>query len=414
MLILKSKITITQQPTAVYPNRNLVTVLDFVNNIEINSAWQNLTDTGKIVLPKKVYYKNQFGKSITWDGQNIISGVNGKIPLVLRGDKIKIELGYEYNSLKISDENIKVISTQKTQINKVFEGYISNVDNRIPIELHFEDNMYVLKQIQAENKTWKGSEYTLESMLEEMLLTIPGNPFTIKKTIKGAPIETKIGDFTTQNETIAEVLNRLQKDYRFESYFRENELRCGYIVYYPEDIKTSNFKFQYNIISDDLLYKRKDDIIIGVEAKAYKMTATSKNNKDGTTKFKTEQISYFGYFKNNELQIVPVEQKPKTFDGEIRTINLKEMPLNQVKDYVTKELNRVTFDGWRGKFVTFGLPLVKHGDVVQLIDEVIPERTGQFLVKGVQTNFGVNGFRQEISLDLRFDTLTQAEINSGL
>lgn len=413
MLILKSKITITQQPTAIYPNRNLITSFEFINNIEINSAWQNLTDTGKLIMPKKVYFKDQFGNAFEWDGKNIISGVNGKIPMVLRGDKIKIELGYIYDTLKLNDTQ-QVTDDTKTVTNTVFNGYITNVDNRIPIELHFEDNMYVLKQVQAENKTWSKSKYTVETMLEEMLSTVPNTPFTIKKTINGTPLTTQIGDFTTQNETIAEVLNRLQKDYRLESYFRDSELRCGYLVYYPEDIKESVFKFQYNIISDDLLYKRKDDVIIGIEANAYKQTATSKHNKDGTTKFKTEKVSYFGYFKNNELNIVPVEKKPATFDGEIRTISLRDMPESQVKDYVKKEINRVTFDGWRGKFTTFGLPLVKHGDVVYLIDEIIPERTGKFLVKGVQTNFGVNGFRQEISLDLRVDTLTQAEINSGL
>ena len=414
MLNLISKVTITQQPTAIYPNRNLITTFSFVNNIEINSAWQNLTDTGKLIMPKKVYFKDQFGKPFTWDGRDIISGLPEKVPTVLRGDKIKIELGYTYDVLKINETNIGLTEQIKTVVNKVFEGYIVNVDNRIPIELHFEDNMYVLKQVQAENKTWSKNSYTVETMLEEMLSKIPNNPFTVKKTINGTPKETNIGDFTTENETIAEVLNRLQKDFRLESFFRGNELRCGFIVYYPEDIKENVFKFQYNIIGDDLLYKRKDDIIIGIEANAYKQTQTGKTNKDGTKKFKTEKVSYFGYFKNNELNIVSVDKKPATFDGEIRTISLRDMPENQVKEYVTKEINRVTYDGWRGKFTTFGLPLVKHGDIVQLIDEVIPERTGKFMVKGVQTNFGVGGFRQEITLDLRVDTLTQAEINSGL
>jgi hypothetical protein len=405
MLILKSKITIIQQPTETYPLRDKSFIIDFVNDIEINSSWQNLTDTGKIIIPKKVYYKDELGKKFTFDGKNVISGDDLGIPLILRGDKIKIELGYIYNILQYNPITIKDEEVYKDIINTVFEGYISNVDNRMPIEIHFEDKMWLLKQVQAPNKTYTG---TIEEMLTEMLALVPNNPFIMSNFTS-----TKVGDFTTRNETIAQVLDRLQKDFRFESFIRDNELRCSYIVYYPQDIKESIFKFQYNIISDDLLYKRTDDVKIGIEAKSVELTSKG-SNKDGTTKYKTNKIHYFAYYDKKELKIVPIDDKPSAFDGEIRTLYSMKMPESQLKVYLEKEIKRITYNGWRGEFTTFGLPLVKHGDIAHIIDEIIPERTGKFMIKSVKTEFGMNGFRQKVSLDLRVDLLTEEEISKGL
>ena len=405
MLILKSKITIIQQPTETYPLRDKSFIIDFVNDIEINSSWQNLTDTGKIIIPKKVYYKDELGKKFTFDGKNVISGDVLGIPLILRGDKIKIELGYIYNISQYNPTTFENIEVYKDIINTVFEGYISNVDNRMPIELHFEDKMWLLKQVQAPNKTYTG---TIEEMLTEMLKLVPNNPFTVSNFTS-----TTVGSFTTKNETIAQVLDRLQKDFRFESFIRGNELRCSYIVYYPQDIKENIFKFQYNIISDDLLYKRTDDIKIGIEAKSIELSSNG-TNKDGTSKKKTNKIHYFAYYDKKELKIVPIDDKPSAFDGEIRTLYSMKMPEAQLKVYLEKEIKRITYNGWRGEFTTFGLPLVKHGDIAHIIDEVIPERTGKFMVKSVKTEFGMNGFRQKVSLDLRVDLLTEEEIAKGL
>ena len=97
MLRLLSKITITQQPTEVFTARNKVFILKFVNDIEISSGWQNMTDTCKVVLPRKVYLQDDKGVRVNWFGKQFYGGDEfgtSQAPLILRGDKIKIELGY--------------------------------------------------------------------------------------------------------------------------------------------------------------------------------------------------------------------------------------------------------------------------------------------------------------------------------
>jgi len=54
---------------------------DFVHSIEIDSSYENLTDTCKIVIPRKLVF----------EGLDLFTGDN---PIFKRGDKIEVSLGY--------------------------------------------------------------------------------------------------------------------------------------------------------------------------------------------------------------------------------------------------------------------------------------------------------------------------------
>jgi hypothetical protein len=69
---------------------------------------------------------------------------------------------------------------------------------------------------------------------------------------------------------------------------------------------------------------------------------------------------------------------------------------------------RVTWKdtGFRGSFTTFGSPIVRHGDRVKLVDPVINDRNGFYIVKSVETSFGQNGYRQKrLSLVKKYKNL---------
>jgi hypothetical protein len=384
MLNLTSLITITQQPTSDFPSRSKVFTFDFVTEGEVSSTWQNLTDTARLVFPKNIYFKDETGNNYSWEGKNVIGDSNTP-PLILRGDKVEIVWGYYYNV----DENYNYT----TQSNTIFKGFVSKVTNRIPIEIECEDNMWKLKGIAAPNKVYKGSEYSLQSMLQELL---KGTDFTVNSDAK-----TSLGDFRTLNETVAQVLDRLQREYRIESYFRENELRCSGIVYYPDYVEKV-FQFQQNIISDDLEYRRTDDISIGI--KAY-----SVNELDIGPKKKKKRLQTF------------VTNKGITdeagFEGEKRTLYFWDV--KSEADLAAKaqsRLKRLFYEGYFGSFETFGFPFVRHGDHAIMRDDVIPERNGTYKIKAVTYRFGTSsGYRQDVEVDLRVDGLyTQTELNEGL
>jgi len=392
MLRLLSEITITQQPSDSYPSRNKVFVLNFCNDIEIYSTWQNLTDTCKIIIPKKVLVVDDKGNKVNWFGQNTI-GSNTTSPLILRGDKILIRLGYNYPT----PTNPEVI-----ELNTEFDGYVSEVNPKMPITLMCEDRMWVLKQIKVPNKVYSNLIYSVQDMIQEMLLQQDSTKDIILVTGSsiGEKIETNINaEFRTQDDTIGSVLTRLRKEARLYSYFRGNELRCSGIVYYPSDRVVRNFAFQKNIISDNLIFKRVEDIKLGANCYSLNKVNAGGTNKNGSPKIRQKRLSTF------------VGEK----EGEIRTLYFWDIKTEaELKVLGNRELRKFYYTGYTGSFVTFGLPSVKHGDEVVIIDNILPERDGSYLVKGVKKSFGVNGFRQEIELHLKLSVFTKEQIAQGL
>jgi hypothetical protein len=383
MLNLISRTTIIQQPNEDFKSRSKSFIFDFVTSGQVSSTWQNLTDTAKITFPKNIYFKDETGNNYTWQGKNVIGG-SSTPPLIMRGDKIIIEWGYYYNK----DENYNYL----TESNVIFEGFISKVVNRIPIEIEAEDNMWRLKQIAARNKIYPASEFSLQTMLNDML---QGTGYTVKtSTVTG------IGDFRTQNETIAQVLDRLQRDFRIESYFRGNELRCSGIVYYPDFIEKV-FQFQQNIISDDLEYGRLDDVSIGI--KAYSINQAVVGSKK-----KKKRIEVFITNKG--------ETAEAGFEGEKRTVPFIGIPTKEeLIKAATPMLNRLYYEGFFGSFDTFGFPFVRHGDHAIIRDSVLPERNGTYKIKAVTYDFGTEtGYRQKIDIDMRVDGFTTAQLQAGL
>ena len=367
---------------------------DFVNHLECADSWRDLTNDAKLILPKNLYYKNENGKTVPLFDNNInAGGFVDSSPLIMRGDKVTIDWGYRYfrgNKEVFEGTENKLANTH------LFEGYISEVGTKKPIEFKCEDNMYLLKQIQVPLKTYsKGT--TVESMLQEML---NDTQFTVN-TITS----TTIGEFKCGNETVAEVLARLRKTYRFESYFRGNELRCGSQVYIPSEAKTYTFEFQNNIISDELRYKRKDDLVLSVVASNTIEENTGATTKDGHTKTKKTRLEVMVTFRNgNEIPIYYVKEKgvdlPQNIGGERLNIPFPQATtIDELKKNALELLKKYYYTGFKGKFTTFGIPFVKMGDNVQLIDQILPERNGLYKVRSVEYEGGVDGLRQTIEID---------------
>ena len=390
MLRLVSKFTITQVPSEAFPGRDESYTFNFVNQCEINSTWANISDTAKLRFPKSVYFINSQGKKVTWDGKNT-GGQSTLPPLLLRGDKIKIELGYIYP---------KGGNPEAKEINTEFEGYISKVKTKIPIEIECEDQMWILKQKKVPNKTYKGSQYDVQKMLREMLDMFPETKgiTLITGTATSQTISTNVGDFVTHDDTIGSVLEKLKRNAQIFSWFRNNELRCAGFVYYPTDRREIKFSFQKNIISDNMDYQRVDDVLIGAKVVSINQKELTATNESGRKKSKRERVEIFVGSR----------------DGEIRTFHFFNEPESKLKKLGEERLRRFHYTGYRGTFTTFGLPSVRHGDEAKIKDTKQPERDGGYLIKSVKKTFGIEGFRQEIMIDLKLDQFEPKDIEAGL
>lgn len=378
-----TEITFVQQGEG----RNKTLSFDFVNNFTATDTWVDLTNQAEITIPKNIYARDENGKLFPLGGVNKnIGGFDNTQPLFLRGDKVTIAMGYRYfkNGNEVKDTSI------------IFKGYISEVTSKKPIQLKCEDNMWLLKQLPAKPQVWKG---TVEDLFANLLA---GTQFKVNRLT-----QTTIGPFVIGNETVAQLLERLRKDAHLESYFRGDELRVGSKVYIDSEAIDHTFIFQQNIISDDLMYKRKDDVVLSAVCISKFEDFTGKKTKDGQAKTKKEQLEILIYWDKPTQKFKYIKKKkgeslPAAVEGERRTLNYINITSeNELFNKGVETLQKYFYTGFKGKFVTFGIPYVKQGDNVIIKDKILPERDGKYKVKGVNYSGGTGGHRQEIILDYK-------------
>jgi hypothetical protein len=394
-----TNITITQKtdytnPQSVITKRNKVFFFDFCNSWEINDGWENMTTGGKITFPKNMTVVDVATKTpLSFFGKNRnIAGFNGS-PLLMRGDKVKIEAFYIYY-----DDNLNEKQTAKRVI---FEGYITKIGAKTPVEIEVEDSMYLLKQLPMVNGAYSAG-VSLESILTNALI---GTGLTVNLLT-----ETKLtwdnSLLIIDNLTVAQFLEKLRKDAFLHCYFRGTELRVGSIVYIESEAKTKTFEFQENIISSDLTFVRRDDVVLSAVASNHIEEKTGKMTKDGHEKTKNSRIEVLVWFdRSGKFQSKEIKKGDKpdaNIDGERKTFHFLEAKTTDDLIRLAKDsLQKYYYAGFKGSFVTFGTPSVDFGDNAIIINKLLPEQNGTYKIKAVDISGGVDGFRQKIQLDYK-------------
>lgn len=406
MLRTVINITIIQQTQIKdRPARNKTMFFDFVHEFTCTDSWRDFTNDGLIILPKNMYVRDAnnklvqlFGTNVNIGGYSTDSLGNPINPLLMRGDKVIIDYGYRY-FFKGREIFEGTYDTAKDE--HLFEGWISEVTSKKPIQFKIEDNLWKLKQLPAPTKT-----YSAKTTLEEILVDLLRNTdFTVNTTTK-----TTFGEFRVGNETVAEVLGRLRKTYHFESYFRRNELRCGIMVYIEAEAKRHTFTFQQNIIEDQLDYKRKEDLVLSIVASNCIEESTGKFTKEGEEKTKKTRLEVLVTLRNGSDEPTYFIKKkgedyPPNTGGERMTMPYPfAKTMDELKSAALTELRKYYYSGFKGRFTTFGIPFVKTGDNVQIVDPVLPERNGLYKVKSVEYKGGIEGIRQVVQLDYKIPT----------
>jgi len=385
MLRNQNIIVITQQGAG----RTKQITFNFCVEFEIEASVENLTSIASVVLPRKLYVRDEDNNLINFYSKDFnMGGFNNTNPLILKGDKVDIYGGYKYLDLEGAEQNSTGLW---------FSGYVSGIDAGKPFTIYCEDYMWKLKQTPAINKVWKG--YTITSMLREML---SGTEVTLSP-ISEIGLTYDVGYFTTENMSIAQVLNKLKDDASLYSYIRGTELRVGYPLYIESEAVTHVFTFQQNIIDSELEYKRKEDIVLSAICKTIN-TVNAGTTKDGKTKTKKQRKQILVYLKDGVFTSEDITGKsaPENTEGERRTFNYFDgTPDNVMIDDAKKRLEEYYYTGFKGSFTSFGYPFVKFGDNVTLVNPVLAEMVDTYKVKKVVYSGGVNGLRQVIELDYK-------------
>ena len=133
-------IIISQVSTTQYPDRKKIFNFNFLTSGNGVLTWNHLTDTFNVVLPRSIYFIDEStGQKVSWKDEPIY-GNPEKSPLVMRGDKISISLGYSYFKPTQQDSFDRSQTVNETL--ERFNGYIVRIKNKTPMEFECEDNMF--------------------------------------------------------------------------------------------------------------------------------------------------------------------------------------------------------------------------------------------------------------------------------
>lgn len=251
--------------------------------------------------------------------------------LVKAGDPFTIEAGYN--------------GEMRTE----FTGYISEILDDLPVVFKAEDNMYILKRTFV-NKTF--TNITLRNLLKAI----------VPSQFKIDAADVVVGDFVCKQWTVAMVLQELKDKLGLYSYFVGNTLVSGQVYVDNPQKETVKYKFNQNIISNNLKYRRADDYQIKVTMRAH--------NHDGKVLKVTE-----GDPDGVEMKLVATNVSDK----------------EALRVLAKKELARLKYDGYRGSLVSFGIPFVQHGYTANIVNLQNEDRNGNYYVDRVVTEFTNQG-----------------------
>lgn len=366
MLRCISKITIT--PVGGKPFE-----LDFLNEVEVQTSYDKMTDTAKVMFPRNINY----------DGKNVFVGESA---LFKRKDAIKIELGYS------------------PKFRTVFEGYITKVGAGNPIVIECEDKMFLLKNTKVTYPEVTGTITHGKSgklLKKPIIVTDPISlnqllDYMIPNDIKykiivnnangiGVTDDVNLGNLSVTKVSVTEVLDMLKSRYGLYSYFvrvattkglgtnavttEEQILHVGL----PSNAAKSNtesFAFEETIInSDDLDYQQADDLNIKIVA----ISMDSNNTK-------------------KEIEVGDPDGSQRTY----YTYNASDADL---KTFANLKLKEVKYTGYDGKIETFGEPFVRHGDIAKITSLKFPEQDGYYSIVGVDYSMTVErAYKQTIDI----------------
>ena len=261
--------------------------------------------------------------------------------VIQRNAAVSIQLGYDGN-----------LVTR-------FTGFVSKVNAQVPVTIECQDQMYQLKQT-GFTKTW--GKVKVAEIVSDIY------------TGAAQVVDLEIGGLTAKNQSTAQILDSLKK-FGLQCYFNKGTL----IVDFPGAVFSSCtplvYDFYQNILENKLEYKLKEDFNIVVK---------------GTSTLDTGKV----------IKIPKADDNSDEENGaEVIKLDFYNMDENHLQTIVTEETNAVKYDGYRGSFTTFGLPVIEPGDIAELHDPLYPEHDGSYLTESVEITFGVDGYRQEPELE---------------
>lgn len=261
------------------------------------------------------------------------------------GDAVSISLGYDGNN------------------EEEFNGVVSSIGADIPLEIECEDLMWHLKRTSF-TKVWKSL-----NLVDLLKYIAPGYKHDVIDNIH-------LGKFTISNVSAYKVLEELRTNYGLHSFFKNGVLTVGFMIdVKPITVHQVNINRNVRAMeASDLKYVRAKDLKILLRGISLQK--------------KGKRLTYDYGDKN----------------GAVRTLHFVNKTLDDLKNLTEKTYKSLSFDGYKGKLPTWGIPRTKPGDGMYIKDPNYQnsDREGKYLIESVTIDFnGSDGFKRENELGMK-------------
>lgn len=324
---------------------------NYVTDLRIDEVIDKFTRTAFIRLPQRFYDDSSYDLFDT-------IGI---------GDNVVISLGY-YPNLELR-----------------FTGYVSKRVPNSPLDIYCEDESWKYKQKILDPVTLE------DTTIGEFIKAV--YPGTLAPDSVFDPTR-KIGTWrVAQSTTFLKVLDTLRTTFGTSAYwdnfgrlyidrqFGINSALAGNFFY--DDNRRANIISLSNMTYQDA--KEFSQVVRGVS----QSDQVDANNKP------LPPVTVFSFY--NDAGVI-TSTPEYTGDGNINMMKIPYLTYTELKKLTESRLKNLNFTGFRGSFMTFGEPLVNINDDVQIINERQKEMNGRYRVRGLNTTFGVNGYRQQIEV----------------
>lgn len=301
-----------------------------IHEVEITKGVEEMSDTAVIKLPTNFKIRQTNEQKFTEEVINV-------------GDKVTIMLAYQgqYSGME-------------------FSGYVKKVSPKIPLEIHCEDSMWLLRRKNI-TKSWEKT--TLKEILQEVVKDTP-----IKLDINHIP-NINLDKWIIKNANGCQVLESIKKQLCMTVFLNdEGKLYCG-LQQLTNIGQSVVYDLNYNLVENNLEFKAKDDRRIKVKYK-YK----GKDNKE----------------KSVEVGDADGEQR------EFYTSVISDE--KKLTEMATAEIEKLKYDGFDGDVTSFLIPFATRGMKAIIKDKDHKNRESNYFIKKVVTTFGTGGARRKVTI----------------
>lgn len=409
--------------------KNPITLYE-VQNIEIHESYKKLIGTAKIVFPKGTVFKS------TIVGNGTVEGKDASLITteVMQGgvliEKRNTQSVIDETTFKIGQRvNIKL--GYNGVLKNMFDGYITAYNSDSIFELQCENMAYKLKLKQAPKFETPVAGTKVNDVCGEKYGLLKDTGFELHSETKKFDIQ--IGKVKiTDNFTVADVLNDWSKFkvYCFLKYEEDSSAMPKIAIgrpyssfksdpTFPGNGKSSapyKIQFDYHVAGSSLKILKTDPKFLAVTGKAlgsnekfFEVTVRLNPEYDPDTPGSEEfqvvnatQISKKTHKITGNTTATGADTKTKVDLSTYTVVPYMSTKMNINSDQLVEEtiayFKQYNLNGITGDLTLFGDFGLTTAVQVELIDHRNPSKNGVYLVDEVTTTFGVNGYRQKITI----------------